>query len=397
MSADVDDALTLTNARQAEQPRASHPKGWEPHVIEHGHTAEAVSQPMEGDPSERDLIVAWGMDPDEWAIVGDVQVRRWQTYDERWLRYFKASLCRRTPRAAGADVAELVKLATSRKFTAPRGRTDDGWASVACLSDWQIGKGEGGGTAATVAGLRARLAALDDLWKRTKPPQIVLNGLGDMTEAVTGHYAAQAFTVDLDQREQDRVARSLLYSFVETAARRAPKVTVTGVACNHGESRNGSGRMHTRPSDNRTLTYVENVAEVCAQNPDAFGHVEFVVARDTILALDIAGIPTTNTHGHLFESGAPMAAAQKWWAGQIVGLQAAAAGLVLFTAHRHHFQVSEESGRTVVMAPACDGGSQWFTDRTGKSSPRGLLSLSLGAGIGNPLEGERCWDDLRVL
>jgi len=169
------------------------------------------------------------------------------------------------------------------------------------------------------------------------------------------------------------------------------------VACNHGENRNGSGKMHTRPSDNRTLTYVENIAEVCAQNPDAFGHVEFVVARDTVLSLDIAGVPTVNTHGHLFDGGAPMTAAMKWWTGQIVGMREAAAAVVLFTAHRHHFQVSEETGRTVVMAPACDGGSQWFTDRTGKSSPRGLLTLSMGKAIGDPLEGERCWDDLRVL
>ena len=75
------------------------------------------------------------------------------------------------------------------------------------------------------------------MWKLDKPSCIFLGNEGDLSEAVTGHYASQAFTVDLDQREQDRVVRRLLFKFVETAARRAPKVFVSGVACNHGENR----------------------------------------------------------------------------------------------------------------------------------------------------------------
>jgi len=378
--------------------RAAHPKGWEPGYEQSGNTATGSAVFPDGDdPDSLAIIAGFGLNPDDWAIVGNVNCRRWQTYDERWLRYYKCDLVRRTPATDRADVDALCKLAASRKPRRPHQRSDMGWASFAALNDWQIGKGEGGGTTRTVDFLLERLARLDDMWKRDKPSCIFLGNEGDLSEAVTGHYASQAFTVDLDQREQDRVVRRLLFQFVETAARRAPKVVVSGVACNHGENRGPAGKAQTRPSDNRSLTYVENVAEMCAMNPDAFGHVEFLYAPDTVLVCDIAGISTVHTHGHIFGSGQPMTSTVKWWTGQVMGLRPAAAATVLVTAHRHHAQVSEELGRTVFMAPACDGGSQWFTDATGKSSPRGLLTFKIGAGIGDPLEGERCWDDLRIL
>lgn len=382
------------------QPRAAHPKGWEPGYEQSGNTAtgSAVFDDA-ADPDSLAIIAGFGLDPDLWAIVGNVNCRRWQTYDERWLRYYKCDLVRRVPADDRADVQALCKLASSRKARRPTARPDTGWASFAALNDWQIGKGEGGGTTRTVDFLLERLARLDDMWRRDKPATIFLGNEGDLSEAVTGHYASQAFTVDLDQREQDRVVRRLLFQFVETAARRAPKVVLSGVACNHGENRGPAGKAQTRPSDNRSLTYVENIAEMCAQNPDAFGHVEFLYAPDTILVADMAGISTVHTHGHIFDrgGGAPMTKSQAWWNGQITGMRPAAAATVMVTAHRHHFQMSEETGRTVFMAPACDGGSQWFTDATGKSSPRGLLTFKLGTGIGNPLDDQRCWDDLRIL
>lgn len=382
----------------ASAPRAAHPRGWEPGYEQSGTTATGTAVFADDiDPQDREIIAGFGLDPETWAIVGNVNCRRWQTYDERWLRYYKCDLVRRVPATDRADVDALCKLASSRKLKRPAARTETGWVSFAALNDWQIGKGEGGGTTRTVDFLLERLARLEDQWRRDKPATIFLGNEGDLSEAVTGHYASQAFTVDLDQREQDRLVRRLLFQFVETAARRAPKVIVSGVACNHGENRGPSGKSQTRPSDNRSLTYVENVAEMCAMNPDAFGHVEFQYAPSTVLVSEMAGVSVAHTHGHIFGSGSPMASTMKWWTGQAMGMQPAAAATVLMTAHRHHAQFSEETGRTVFMWPACDGGSQWFTDSTGKSSPRGLGTVKIGTGIGDPLNGERCWDDLRIL
>lgn len=391
--------MALTDPPPAEVPskRVAHPKGWEPGYEQSGSAASGTAVFPDGqDPDSREIIAGFGLNPDEWAIVGSVNCRRWQTYDERWLRYYKADLVRRVPIGDRLDVEALCKLASSRKFRPPRPRGGD-WCSYVALNDWQIGKGEGGGSEATVAGLLERLALLDDMWKRDKPPMIWLGNEGDLSEAVSGHYPSQAATVDLDQREQDRVVRRLLFQFFETAARRAPVVVGSAVACNHGENRGPSGRAQTKLSDNRSLTYLENMAEMCAMNPAAFGHVRFELAPSTVLVSEMAGIPVGHTHGHIFDSGAPMAAAMKWWSGQALGMRDAAGAFVLMTAHRHHAQVSEESGRTIFMHPACDGGSQWFTDRTGQSSPRGVATVKIGSGIGQPLKGERCWADWNIL
>lgn len=377
--------------------RAAHPAGWEPGYEQNGDTAVGTAQfGDDGDPDSHDLVAGFGLNPDEWAVVGSVNCRRWQGYDGRWLRYFKADLVRRTP-GDGPDVDALCKVAASRKFKRPPARPTDGWVSFVSMNDWQIGKGEGGGTPATVEWLRERFARLDDMWRLEKPAAIHLGNTGDLSEAVAGHYPSQAFTVDLDQREQDRVARRLVMSLAEIAARRAPVVTVSGVPCNHGQNRNGSGKMQTRVTDNKSLTYVENVQEAMASNPDVFGHVDFLYPPDETLVTELAGVPVALNHGHSFGGGTALAAANKWWAGQIVGMMPAAAAVMLLTAHRHHFTVSEESGRTVMLAPACDGGSGWYTRTTGASSPRGLLTVKIGAGIGDPTAGERCWDDVKIL
>jgi hypothetical protein len=395
----VTDLAAEAVAHAAPQNRAIHPKGWEPHVVESGGTATAVSAPMEGDPSHDDLIRAWGMDPGEWAIVGDVQVRRWQTYDERWLRYYRASLTRRV-RAARADVDELCKLASSRRHKPPKARTADGWVSFVAVNDWQIGKADedGGGTPETVEFLRERFAMLDDMWKREKPAEIVLGNEGDITERVYGNYPSQPFTVDLDEREQQRVARRLTLELTSIAARRAPVVRWLGVPCNHGENRQ-NGKMVTRVTDSVTLSLLETTAEACALNPDSFGHVRFELAPDIALVTDLAGICTVHTHGHQFDrgSGSAMVKAMRWWDGQITGMQPAAAAVMMVTAHKHHFEVTEEKGRTVALCPASDGGSRWWKNLTGQTSPRGMLTMKIGAGIGDPLQGQRCWDDLRIL
>ncbi|MBK7048279.1 MAG: hypothetical protein IPH48_17630 [bacterium] len=98
------------------------------------------------------------------------------------------------------------------------------------------------------------------------------------------------------------------------------------------------------------------------------------------------------THGHQVRgSGSAAAKVEKWWQGQIMGTQPVAAADLLMTAHLHHLQLSEETGRTVIIAPAIDGGSYWYTSATGRSSPRGMLTLTVGDAH------HRGWGDLEVI
>ena len=389
--------------RQPEIPKPvkrSHPKGWEPSLTVTGDSAVGVSLPQDGctDPDERTLIAGWELDPDEWQIVGDVHVRRWQqTPDGDWLRYFRCDLRRRS-KGDRPDIDRLVRAAEKSK--APKTPTvidGDGPAMVVSLNDWQIGKGEGGGTEATVtrivaaiAAVMVRLALLEKAKQR--PSRVVLANTGDLIEKVAGHYPSQPFTVDLNEREQLRVARRLVMRFVSELTDRGYPVTVTAVPCNHGENRNGNGKAQTTPDDNASLTIVENVQEACEANPDRYRHVSFAYARDLTLVLPVNGVNVGMTHGHQISgSGGTATALEKWWAGQIMGRQAVADADILMTAHRHHFQISEETGRTVMLAPAMDGGSYWFTSATGKTSPPGMLTVLVDERY------PRGWDGLVIL
>lgn len=87
------------------------------------------------------------------------------------------------------------------------------------------------------------------------------------------------------------------------------------------------------------------------------------------------------------------AAMESWWRGQIFGDREnpMVHADILLTAHRHHLQISEESGRAIILAPAADGGSYWYTSTTGRQSTRGVLSLTVGE------SHPRGWGDLVIL
>ena len=356
-----------------------------------------------------ELIADWGLDPTRHRIVdGSAQFRGWDAPigggEVRRLRYYRATIVEATAAVDRADVDQLVKAAMRK--TPPRNRCaidSDNPAFIVSLNDWQIGKGEGGGTPATVDRIvaswdraRGRLRELTKLGRR--PSRVVLANTGDLVEAVSGHYPSQPFTVDLNGREQLRVARRLLFRMVDDCVTDGYGVTVTAVPCNHGENRNGNGKAQTTPDDNASLTIVEGLEEACAANPDRYSGVDFAYARDLTMVLDVAGVNVGLTHGHQIGgarrtgsgSARGAAAVEKWWEGQIMGCHPIAAADLILTAHRHHLQVSEETGRTVMMAPAIDGGSYWFTSTTGRTSPPGMLTLTIGAGH---LRG---WGDLEV-
>ena len=392
----MDEALAVSHPKKLE-PR--NPPEWQPHVELNGDTAKAVSKGMEtANPDERELIEGWDLDPDEWMIVGDVQCRRWQTYDERWLRYFKANLRRISGGVERADIDALCRLAEKRKPVDPPEAVSGESTAYLSLCDLQLGKTDlNGGTEGTV---RHMLWALDRFEKRIKelrkvgrPVEAVcIANNGDLIERISGHYPSQTFTTDLNEREQMRIARRIMFRAIDIAAPLAPKVIVTSTICNHTQVR-GSGNKHiSDPSDSLGHVIVESVEEATRQNPDRFGHVEFLYAEDYNVVHELSGVRVCANHGHQVRgSGSGASVMNKWWLNQIMGNQPPGQADILITAHRHHFEVSEESGRTLFMCPASDPGSLWYTASSGRSSPRGLLSVCIGGRY------ERGWGDLELI
>lgn len=385
------------------------PKGWEPGVRWSNDTGSGfiVTEALQSAPDAAvwsELIADWGLDPQTMAIVdGSIELIGWDspikgTDQRQRLKRYKARLRQRHDVIDAADVESLCVAASRRKppRKAPTATDDAERALVVCLSDWQVGKGEGGGSAATVdritsaiAGVVPRLRELERLKRGVDVVYLV--GMGDLIEQCSGHYASQEFATDLNRREQMRVVRRLILAAVDLLVDAGYRVVLTGVPGNHGENRR-DGKAYTTVDDNDDLAVIEQVGEVLSANPDRYAGVSVFLPSDTSMALDVCGVPVGFTHGHTARGGAnPAAKIEKWWTGQVMGFQPVADARILVTGHYHHLLISESTGRTHMQCPAMDGGSAWWTSSTGQSSPSGMLSFVASGAL------PRGWGDLEVL
>jgi hypothetical protein len=385
-----------------------HPSGFEPGLQWDGSKGTITTGPLENEPDESVwalLIEDWGLDPDRTQVVdGSLQIRAWDAGDGeggiRRMKYYRASIEPRSRSVDRADIDALCRLVEKKKPIAPKNGHDES-AFLVLLSDFQLGKSEGGGSSETTNRiLRAADSAvqrLKDLQKTGRMPKwIYLVGLGDLVEGCAQFYAMQTFQADLSDREQDRLARRLILHFIDSFLEFGLPIVAMGVPGNHGENRKG-GKAFTNWLDNRDYAAFETVSEIIASNPDRYGNVSIPLNAlnddDLTMTLDLAGVPVAFAHGHQFRSGAnSQAKMEGWWKSQAMGRTGVADASILCAGHLHHFVLSEGTGRTVIQVPAMDGGSKWFTATAGSSSPAGMVTLLVGSGV-----GIRGWGDLLIV
>ena len=370
------------------------PTGWEQGVTIGQYGGTMVSRSADPvDPAQYNDILAQllppGFDPADYMIASDtVQVRSWDAaigggVTQRFY-YFRAEIRRRAAAwVSDVDLEQLKRAALKRKPSKPR-KTGEGFALVVHLSDWQIGKGEGGGTPAAIDRIQSGLDAALARAKHEKPASIVLAGLGDLVEGCDGHYPGQTFSVDLDDRDQMQIATRLLLSAIDRFA--GWPITVASCISNHGEKRR-NGKAFTGPLDSKDLELLDRVSDVLAAAPDRYGGVRLVgpaEADPAVTLLDVHGVRTAITHGHIGFTGAnASAAAEKWLGGQIKGQRPAADAELILSGHRHHMAFAEWGlRRSWLQAQALDGGSQWFASSTGAQSHPGMLTSLVGDGVG---------------
>lgn len=384
----------MTFAQDAEQhqpDRHAFLKGWEPRVTLGDTDGEAISAPTTDEQDEDSLIIGWRLDPEEWRIIdGTLLVNRWQMkkagQDEGlWLYQYKARLARR--RWPKVDLDDLLAAAAKVKpaKVLPRGPR----SLVVCLSDWQLGKADGDGVAGTIERIRRQVVSVRERIKREKPDRLVVVGMGDLVESCDGNYPSQRFTVELNRRQQCRLARSLIMECLTAWVPLCEQVTVSAVPGNHGENRQG-GKAFTTIGDNDDVACFEAVKEACDQNPAAFGHVDWVIPEDDHgVTLTLHGWECGFTHGHIPKAGAtPQQKQEKWWADQAFGKTEFGEVDYLFTAHYHHYSVVDLGPRVHFQCPANDGGSDWWVRYKGRRSKPGTLTVMVG---------EDGWDDAKVL
>jgi hypothetical protein len=209
-----------------------------------------------------------------------------------------------------------------------------------------------------------------------------------MVESCDGHYEMQTFSVQLDGRQQVKLVRRILVDMLSEWARLGPMV-VGCVPGNHGERRRGN-KAFTTFEDNDDLAVFEQAQEILAANPDAFGHVRFVIPDgDMTLTLDISGTVCSFAHGHQFTgSGLPLNKAKGWWKSKMEAVHPVGDARVLAFGHYHHLQVLQDGPRTIFGCPSNDGGSRWFEERGGPTTACGTLTF---------VSGPEGWSDLAVL
>jgi hypothetical protein len=375
----------------ARTPRRKHPTGWEPGI----DTSRGVLTVEAGDTPPQDwaeIIRELGLDPAAWTVDESqpVQVRTWDSGDKR-MYYYRATVIPSRDSVVSPDVDVLIREVKRRKPTAvePQGER----ALVVCLADWQAGKSDHGGVEALVERLVALKAAVParvrDLKRAGRPVSaIYVIGMGDMVEACDGHYEMQTFSVELDGRQQVKLVRRMLKDMLADWSKLGPMV-VGCVPGNHGESRKG-GKAFTTFEDNNDLAVFEQVQEILAENPEAFGHVRWVIPDgDMTITLDIAGTVVAFAHGHQFGgSGLSLAKAKGWWKNKMSSMHPTGDAKVLVFGHYHHLQVLQDGPRTIFGCPSNDGGSRWFEERGGPTTACGTLTFTCGP------DG---WNDLAVL
>lgn len=384
---------TEMNSVQKTEPRQRQAE-WLPGVAWQGEEGTVTTQPMEGDnaPDWSGVLKMWGLDPDAFAVVEPVLFNVWGDTSGVLNRQWKGKVVRRGKNEV-ADIEALIQEIRKHKPKAPKPFVGNA-SLVICASDWQVGKRDGDG----LKGLVGRwLQAIDDVESRLKElrrmgrsiDSIVVLCLGDLVEGCDGHYDIQTFTVEVDRRDQVKIARRLLRDALIRWSKIVPEITVAAIGGNHGENRK-NGKTFTTFGDNDDVALVESVAEIFGANPEAYGHIKFAIPTDELsLTLEVKGKIIGITHGHLARAGAgPEAKLRRWIADQTLGRQAIGDCDILVSGHYHSLKLADWGGVKWIQAPALDGGSVWWRQSTGEIADVGVLTF---------LVSERGVTDLQLL
>jgi hypothetical protein len=361
---------------------------WVAGVTFDGREGEITTKPRNAPVGNWDEeLKSWGFDPALFEVVEPIRFSTWQTYDERQLWAYKATI--KSKSGLNRDELDSLTAPVRRERRKPVKRPQGDYTLVLPIGDWQIGKSDGDGLQGSVARIEASFDSVLDRVALLRKAGYAIGGLlvcslGDLGEGCDGFYAQQTFNVELDRRDQNKVVRRLARNGLMKLAPEFERVTVAAVAGNHGENRKG-GKSFTSNNDNDDVAIWESVAETLSVNPDLYGHIQWLIPRGELsVSVQVGSQVLGLAHGHQARGGD----VGKWWAGQtLAGLNTASANMMLY-GHWHHFKMIEVAkGKWTLGIPAQDGGSDWFSE-TNSNSSTGQVSFLLS---------ESGWTELAIV
>jgi predicted phosphodiesterase len=379
-----------------------HPQGFEPsgYFSEEKQSGEIVSSPQKSNNIDwnEQLESYFGKDAHKYQVVpGTAEIRFWDNNMgsgniERFY-YFKAKIVSSKKFMEDEDFKKLLNQTKKIKIPKKKTKLKKGKVYTVCISDLQIGKE---GTEQTVERWMDSIPKIKDEIReirKTEPiDQLLLAGLGDIVEGCTGFYPMQESSIILDHRQQQKVARRMVYTLMKELVPMFDKTIAAFIAGNHGEYRK-NGKAYTSFGDNKDVMLLEELAEIFKESPDYKKKIDFLVPEnDLSMTFELQDTIITLAHGHQMRSGGTnhQAKSKNWLANQSLARSMVADTDVLLMGHFHTFSVFDAGGsRLIATAPSLDSGSQWFDNVYGGNSSSGILTLVLG--------GEEKWSKINVI
>lgn len=388
------------DAKSIHEASETAPKGWAAGVELNGDSGTITTGPVTSPVEDWDeLLKIWGMDPEIFEVVepvtfkawdmgakdanGEIQSKRMFSYKARIQRIVESDF------SASFDFAGWKNNLQSGVADLPYNVSNDGFGSstyVICVADPQLGKpGTQEALNSWKSGILGHLRNIESLRLQEGIERVAVAFMGDEHEGVAGHYANQAYEVELDlsrQLELDFDMRA--WTFKQLLAAELP-LTGISVPSNHGEFTRQNGKPVTSLYDNSSTMIMRMVKKLF----DETDHdIEWAIAGDEPdVVLTLSGIQSLFTHGHV-ASGAGKSSefrTKNAYEKQILGRTEELGAVKLFvSAHYHHYSLVEDKGRTYIGCPALEAekSSKWFYQKHGTWSRPGLLGFLVGSRFG---------------
>jgi hypothetical protein len=346
----------------------------------------------EAEPAEDELLRQWDLDPAVWEVVS-ARKSLWQGgAGGTWLEARRVSFRKRS---ATTSAAELDIDGIMSKYIRPYTSSPPAESArivMVAAGDLQLGKSEGGGTAATIDRFcRITEDISGQLEQHTADQMLLLPWMGDCIEGIVSQNSRLIASLDISITEQVRSYRRLMMHQIAKLAPLCERMIIPVVPGNHDETT----REQVMPlSDSWAIEGAMAVADWMDGRP-GYEHVSFVFPEegepDVTITVERNLQPYTMTFIHGHTPGVLPGKIIEWWKGQSHGRQQAGLSDMLVTAHFHHLRVEHTGGgRTWLQIPALDGGSSWFRHRKGEMAPTGIVSVEITPGTGQG------WKDLTV-
>lgn len=335
----------------------------------------------------------FNLDPEQWAVDDDtVRMSMWQQSrrtddggrDVVNLYSYRAKFRRRAGQETRAEFVERIK---AFKFT-PSTEPVTAQSLVVVPTDIQLGKTDwNGGSDDTLEQVLTSFHKAADIARIQRPAEIVIVDAGDIIENIYST-SSQLGTNDLDLPTQVSKAMEVMLEGIKILAPHAPRIRYAAVSSNHGAHRLGP----KSPAGDVHADYGIAIARILQTslrlNPEAFGHVTIQIPDPYMesLAFETSGSTIGVVHGHQAGNADKLG---DWWKGQTHGNMPTAQARILIAGHFHSLRVQQSGdARWIMVGPASDRGSSWFTNLKGEQSQSGMLSF---------MTADNAWRDISIL